>query len=268
MTGPAPGAPGAAGAAFTRPDPSREAVLEARGVTVEFDGRRVLDDVSFWVPKGEFVCLCGPNGAGKSTFLKAALGLVSPTRGSVLVLGAATHKAPAGRVGYVPQRKADAARFPAAVVDLIVANLRGSWPLHVGARDRQRARDALARVHGEHLLDRPLSRLSGGEAQRVFLARALVTEPVLLILDEPTAGVDASGRAEFLDLLAALAASDELAAVLVTHNLAAVARCAERIVYLDAGRLVAWGLPGELLGRGSLSALAHAPSARAMPDEE
>ncbi|HEU4538585.1 MAG TPA: metal ABC transporter ATP-binding protein [Polyangiaceae bacterium] len=264
----ATGAASRAEGTFTRPERSADVVLEARGVTVELGGRRVLDDVSFWVPKGEFVCLCGPNGAGKSTFLKTALGLLAPTRGSVLVLGAAAGKVRAGKVGYVPQRKADAARFPAAVVDLLVANLRGSWPLRVGARDRQRARDALARVHAEHLIDRPLARLSGGEAQRVFLARALVTDPVLLILDEPTAGVDASGRAEFLDLLAALSASDELAAVLVTHNLAAVARCAERIVYLDAGRLVAWGLPDELFGRGSLSALAQAPVVASLHDEE
>ena len=114
---------------------------------------------------------------------------------------------------------------------------------------------ALDRVGGAKLVDRSLANLSGGETQRVFLARALVTDPALVILDEPTAGVDVRGRAEFLDLLAAISQSGEIAAVLVTHNLAAVSRCAERVVYLD-GRVVAWGLPHELLGMQSLTALA------------
>ncbi len=100
---------------------------------------------------------------------------------------------------------------------------------------------------GEHLLDRPLSSLSGGETQRVFLARALVIEPELLLLDEPTAGVDAKGREEFLELLAGVAARDDLTAVLVTHHLAAVQQLADRVAYLD-GRLLAWGPPREALG--------------------
>jgi ABC-type Mn2+/Zn2+ transport system ATPase subunit len=104
----------------------------------------------------------------------------------------------------------------------------------------------LARVGGEHLLDSPLRGLSGGEMQRVYLARALVNEPLLLLLDEPTAGVDARGRAEFLDLLAGVAAREDLAAVLVTHNAATVRRLARRVVYLD-GRVRAWGEPKAVL---------------------
>jgi ABC-type multidrug transport system ATPase subunit len=103
----------------------------------------------------------------------------------------------------------------------------------------------------------------------VFLARALIGDPTLIVLDEPTAGVDARGRAELLALMRDISRSDELAAILVTHNLAAVAETAERIAYLEAGQLLCWGLPGELLGQESLTAIAFAGRDHlAAPDEE
>lgn len=234
--------------------------LEARGATVELDGRRVLEDVTFEVERGEFSCLCGPNGGGKTTFLKAALGLVSLSAGTIEVLGAAPAAA-RSRVGYLPQAKAFNPTFPARVVDVIVASRRGAWPLRVGAAEREHASALLAQVGGGHLLDSPLRGLSGGELQRVYLARALVNEPLLLLLDEPTAGVDARGRAEFLDLLAGVAGREGLAAVLVTHNAATVRRLARRVVYLD-GRVRAWGEPAAVLdrewGRAAFSGHDHA----------
>jgi len=246
------------------------AALQARGVVVEIGGRRVLDEVSFEVARGEFACLCGPNGGGKTTFLKAALGLVTLAAGTIDVLGA--RPGSSGKaVGYLPQAKSFNPAFPARVVDVIVANRRGSWPFRVGPADREAARAALARVGGEALLDVVVRGLSGGELQRVFLARALVNEPSLLLLDEPTAGVDARGRVEFLDLLAGVAAHRDLAAVLVTHNASAVRRLANRVVYLD-GRVRAWGTPTEVLDRewdrAAFSGHDHdAPAGRLCEDE-
>jgi ABC-type Mn2+/Zn2+ transport system ATPase subunit len=233
--------------AQTRPDPSLAHVLDVDHVSIAIGGKTIVEDVSFWIPKGEFVCLCGPNGAGKSTLLKAIMGLLPTSAGAITI---------DGRVGYVPQRKGFARDFPARAVDLIVAAMRGTWPASIRAEEHERARTVLAKIGGEHLLGTPIADLSGGETQRVFLARALVTDPTLLILDEPTAGVDARGRAELLELMTGLSRSDELAAILVTHNLAAVAQTAERIMYLEAGRLLCWGLPHELLGQESLTALA------------
>ena len=238
----------------TRPDPSREHVLDIEGATIEIRQRRILDDVSFWVPKGEFLCLVGPNGAGKTTLLKAIMGLLPLTRGTIRIAGQEIALA-RHRVGYVPQRKAFDRDFPARAIDLIVAALRGKWPVRITPDERERARGVLAKLGGEALLDKPLAALSGGETQRVFIARALVNDPSLIILDEPTAGVDVRGRGELLELLTEISRSDELAAILVTHNLAAVAQTAERIVYLEAGRLLSWGLPHELLGRESFGAL-------------
>jgi ABC-type Mn2+/Zn2+ transport system ATPase subunit len=221
--------------------------IRARGVTVELGQRRVLDDVSFEVERGEFAALCGPNGGGKTTFLKAALGLLPLRSGEIEVLGT-TPRAARPRVGYVPQVKTFNTSFPARVADVIAANRKGRWPLRLGSDEREKARTALAAVGGERLLDASLAGLSGGEIQRVYLARALVTAPAVLLLDEPTAGVDARGRAEFLDLLGGIAAGNELAVVLVTHSASAVRRLARRAVYLHA-TVRAWGSPDEVLER-------------------
>jgi len=239
----------------TRPDPALPRVLDVDAVSISIRGRPIVKGVTFWIPKGEFVCLCGPNGAGKSTLLKAIMGLLPLAEGRITIGGedvAAGHRA----IGYVPQRKGFDRDFPARAVDLIVAALRGRWPGSIRADEREQARGVLAKLGGERLLDKPLSGLSGGETQRVFLARALITDPKLLVLDEPTAGVDARGRGELLELLTHISRSDELAAILVTHNLAAVSQTAERIVYVEAGRVLCWGLPQELLGQQSLTALA------------
>jgi ABC-type Mn2+/Zn2+ transport system ATPase subunit len=235
--------------------------IRARGVTVELGPRRVLDGVTFDVDRGEFAALCGPNGGGKTTFLKAALGLLPLSSGMITVLDT-TPRAARPRVGYVPQVKTFNAAFPARVADVITANRKGRWPLRLSPEDREAARAALAQVGGERLLDTALSALSGGEMQRAYLARALVNSPELLLLDEPTAGVDARGRVEFLDLLARIADRRELAVVLVTHSAGAVRRLARRVVYLHA-TVRAWGAPGEVLDHeselsGAFSGLDHA----------
>jgi zinc transport system ATP-binding protein len=219
--------------------------IRAQGVTVELGARRVLEGVTFDVERGEFAALCGPNGGGKTTFLKAALGLLPLRSGSIQVLGTSP-RAARPRVGYVPQVKTFNPTFPARAADLITSNRRGRWPFRLSAEDREHARAALAQVGGERLLDISLGGLSGGEMQRVYLARALVNSPELLLLDEPTAGVDAQGRMEFLDLLARIAGAQELAVVLVTHSAGAVRRLARRVVYLHAS-VRAWGLPAEVL---------------------
>jgi ABC-type Mn2+/Zn2+ transport system ATPase subunit len=219
--------------------------IRARGVTVDLGERRVLDEVTFDVAQGEFAALCGPNGGGKTTFLKAALGLLPLRAGQITVLDT-TPRAARPRVGYVPQVKTFNAAFPARVADVITANRKGRWPLRLTAEDREAARAVLAQVGGERLLDASLSGLSGGEMQRVYLARALVNSPELLLLDEPTAGVDARGRVEFLDVLAGIAERRELAVILVTHSARAVRRLARRVVYVHT-TVRAWGAPDEVL---------------------
>ena len=228
-------------------------MLDVRGVTKRFGNKSVLENVTFHVPVGEFLCLCGPNGAGKSTLLKSILGLVQPDAGSITIGGLPVHKG-RSKIGYVPQRKAFDRDFPASPVEVIVANLRGRWPLRITKDERDLAMMMLRRTGAAEYADAQMRDLSGGETQRVFLARALSTKPELLVLDEPTAGVDVGGRAAIIDLMAEISGSDEIAAILVTHNLQAVARCAERVLYLER-TVKAWGLWSELSGESELTAI-------------
>ncbi len=237
----------------TLPPESAPRVLEVNDVNVSYGTRRVLEEITFFVPVGEFLCLCGPNGAGKSTLLKVILGLVAPDTGSVLIDGE-PREAVRRKVGYVPQRKSFDRDFPATPMELVVANLRGRWPISISKEERKLAMEALERTGAAKLHKAQMKDLSGGETQRVYIARALVTKPKLIILDEPTAGVDVGGRAAIVDLMAEISASDEIAAVLVTHNLQAIARCAERVIYLDK-KIRAWGLWSELARERELAAI-------------
>jgi zinc transport system ATP-binding protein len=237
----------------TLPPDDAPRVLEVDGVSKRFGDKVVLDDVTFHVPIGEFLCLCGPNGAGKSTLLKAILGLIAPDKGSIRITGLPAREG-RSKIGYVPQRKAFDRDFPASPLEVIVANLRGRWPLRITKEERDLAMAMLEKTGAASLANAQMRDLSGGETQRVFLARALATKPDLLILDEPTAGVDVGGRAAIVDLMAEISGSASIAAVLVTHNLQAIARCAERVVYLERS-VKAWGLWSELSADSDLSAI-------------
>jgi ABC-type Mn2+/Zn2+ transport system ATPase subunit len=237
----------------TLPRADAPRVLEVIGVTKRFGEKVVLENVTFHVPVGEFLCLCGPNGAGKSTLLKAILGLIVPDAGSIRIAGLPAREG-RSKVGYVPQRKAFDRDFPASPLEVVVANLRGRWPLRITKEERELAMSMLEKTGAAPLADAQMRDLSGGETQRVFLARALATRPELLILDEPTAGVDVGGRAAIVELMAEISASNSIAAILVTHNLQAVARCAERVVYLER-TVKAWGLWSELSRDQALSAI-------------
>ena len=237
----------------TLPPADASRVLDIENVSKRFGDKVVLENVSFHVPIGEFLCLCGPNGAGKSTLLKAILGLLVPDSGAIRISGLPAHQG-RSKIGYVPQRKAFDRDFPASPIEVIVANVRGRWPLRITPAERDHAMAMLERTGATKLAHAQMRDLSGGETQRVFLARALSTGPELLILDEPTAGVDVGGRAAIIDLMAEISGSDAIAAILVTHNLQAIARCAERVVYLERN-VKAWGLWSELSGEHDLTAI-------------
>jgi len=237
----------------TLPPEDAPRVLDIARVSKRFGERTILDDVSFHVPVGEFLCLCGPNGAGKSTLLKIILGLIQADKGEIKIAGLPAEKG-RSRIGYVPQRKAFDRDFPASPLEVIVANLRGRWPLRITGEERDLAMAMLEKTGAVKLAHAQMRDLSGGETQRVFLARSLSTKPDLLILDEPTAGVDVGGRAAIVDLMAEIADSDVIAAILVTHNLQAIARCAERVLYLEH-TVKAWGLWSELSSDRDLTAI-------------
>jgi len=246
----------------TEPSSRLPRVLDVKNVTVKFRNKTAIEDVTFHVPVGEFLCLCGPNGAGKSTLLKAILGLVPVTEGSITI-GDLPIAEGRKKIGYVPQLKRFDRDFPATPVDVIVASLRGKWPLFIKKDEREIAMRMLERTGAARLANSEMKNLSGGETQRVFLARALATKPELLILDEPTAGVDVNGRAAIINLMAEISSSETMAAILVTHNLHAIARCAERVLYLER-KVRAWGLWSELGNNRDLSAINVATDHRSL----
>ena len=206
--------------------------LHLHHVTVRLGEAEVLRDVTLELPRGRFLAVIGPNGAGKSTLVKVALGLIPPDGGRATVFGRPAGAA-AVSVGYVPQLKTFDRSFPATALELVVSGLRRSWPARVRAEERERARGSLARVGGERLLGRPLARLSGGELQRAFLARALVRSPDLVVLDEPATGVDVLAEQDLHELLDGYQADRGATIVMVTHDLAAARHHASDVLVLN-----------------------------------
>lgn len=235
------------------PDP---VVLELRGASVHYPASDApqLDGVSFAVRAGECVGLVGPNGAGKTTALRAVLGAVPLAAGEALVLGTPAgtwdRAALARAVAVVGQREEPA--FPLRVEEAVAMGRYphlGPWR-RAGAADRAALARALARADVAGLAGRWVQTLSGGEWQRVRLARALAQEPRALLLDEPTASLDVRHEMELFELVLDLVRREGLAALIVSHHLNAAARFADRLVVLDRGRLVAADVPARVL-RGS-----------------
>lgn len=192
----------------------------------------ILHDINLHIHCGELTALIGPNGAGKTTLLKAILGEIKHT-GELHFLDAENcRRTPV--VGYVPQRMDFDPGSPISVLDLF-STCSSSWPVCLGhsPKMKERALASLARVQAEHLWNRCLGGLSGGELQRVLLAMALEPRPDLLLLDEPVSGIDVQGKDMFYNLVSFLRRKYDLSIILVSHDWELVARYADRIVLLD-----------------------------------
>lgn len=230
-------------------------ILRAEGVVAGY-GAPVLHGVTCAVVPGSLLAVVGPNGSGKTTLLRALLGLLPPTEGKVTLdgrdLAGWPRREVARTVGVVTQREDPA--FPLPVEEAV---LLGRYP-HLGALAAPRAADlasverAMERADVTALRGRPTDRLSGGEAQRVRLARALAQEPALLLLDEPTTSLDVRHEMQLFELVRGLA-DQGLGALVVTHHLNLAARFADRMLLLDEGRPVARGTPAEVLTEETIS---------------
>ena len=221
------------------------AALFAQGLGVRFGDYTALEGVSFSLPPQSFLAIVGPNGAGKSTLLRCLLGLIEPTRGEVAVFGRAPRTLPADWLGYVPQVKMLDRSFPALPVELVATGLLGRWPGRLSRPLREQALAALERGGLAPLGDRPVAHLSGGELQRVYLARALARRPRLIALDEPAAGMDLSAEADMYEVLER-AQSDGATVVMVTHDWDAMHHHASHALVVNRVQ-VAFGTPGEAL---------------------
>lgn len=202
-------------------------MITVEKLNVELSGRSVLNDISFEVQQGEAVGIIGPNGAGKTTLLRVLLGLMPATSGRSLLLGKPSSQLGRKRnlLGYLPQRHTYEHRFPVSVRDVVSMGL---LPLHTPALLRRfqnpepQIMEVLEEVGMDKYINRPFSQLSGGEQQRVLLARALVHKPRLLFLDEPVTGLDFPAKKSFMELLNRLKEEKELTVLLISHDLSGI----------------------------------------------
>jgi zinc transport system ATP-binding protein len=203
--------------------------IELSNVSFSFNGPPVLEDVTLRIEAGDFVCIVGPNGGGKTTLLKLLLGLLQPDAGQVRLLGGQP-KHSRRRAGYMPQYSLVDLRFPVNVMDVVLMGRVTSarWFGPYGHNSRQAAAAALEAVGMADLRRRPFAELSGGQRQRVMIARALVGEPELLLLDEPTASLDMWGQEAFYDLLDEL--NRRMTVVVVSHDVGFVSHHVRTII--------------------------------------
>ncbi len=223
------------------------------GATLGYGRRVVLSDLTFDIPVGDFLGIVGPNGSGKTTLLRSILGTLEPLAGTVTVK-------PGLRFGYVPQRDSVAYGFPLKVLDVV---LMGRYDrIGLGRRpkreDRDRAMEALEHVGIGPLHDQQLSALSGGQKQRTLIARALVGAPDLLVLDEPTNGMDLVSTTQILSLVRQLHERDRLTVLMVSHALNEVANYVDRIALTMAGAFRVGTVP-EIVSEATLSSMYGIP---------
>lgn len=211
---------------------SGEAVISLQDVTFSYGGPKVLDRVSLEVEEFEFLGVVGPNAGGKSTLLKLILGLLKPLSGRVRILGMAPERG-CRKIGYVPQYPLFSRDFPITVEQTVLMGRLGTPRLFGGyrRRDREVARRAMAETEVGDLASRQLRTLSGGQLQRVLMARALATEPRILILDEPTANIDMRVETEIFDLLKQL--NDRMTIVVVSHDVGFISGYVDRVACLN-----------------------------------
>jgi zinc transport system ATP-binding protein len=227
--------------------------VEVRDLRVSFDGTPVLRGVNMRVPQGQIVALIGPNGSGKTTLLRCLLGLQKFSEGEVRIFGERDFNKVLPRVGYVPQKLSLERSFILSVREFLALRLRQTrhWFFKSHRQLDEIIRPALVHIGVENLLDRPIAQLSGGQLQRVLIAFALLHKPELLLLDEPTAGVDTPGEETFYDLIASVQRQQKLTVILVSHDLSMVYSHASRVFALN-GVICCEGPPEQVMNAESL----------------
>ncbi len=209
-----------------------EEVISLKDIWVHYNGTPVLEGVSLSVVKGDFLGIIGPNGGGKTTLFKVILGLVNPSRGKVYVLG----EPPVNnrnKIGYVAQHNLFDRDFPINVRDTVMMGCNSTTGLirRYRREDRERTQEALKTVGMLSYQNHQVGKLSGGEQQRIFIARALVSRPKLLLLDEPTASVDSAMQTDFYELLERL--KKEMTIIMVSHDISAISIYVDKIACLN-----------------------------------
>jgi zinc/manganese transport system ATP-binding protein len=234
-------------------------MISMENVEIILGGRRILDHVSGTIRHGEFVSVLGPNGAGKSTLLKLLLGLLKPDSGTIRVLGKVPRRGN-NDIGYVPQHRVLEVDTALRALDVVGFGLDGNrWGISLPSRRRtEQIERALAEVNALHLKDEPVGHLSGGEQQRLLIAQALISNPRMLLLDEPFSNLDLAHEREIVGQISSLARDRDITVMLVTHDINPLLQVTDRVLFLSNGH-AALGTPAEVINSQTLSKLYDAP---------
>lgn len=237
-----------------------QTIISAQNLSARFSSKTIWQNASFTVHRGEFVALLGPNGAGKTTLMRMLLGLTAPASGTLHIFGE-TAKRGNARISYIPQRRPIDSDMKIEALEFVRLGFANAWGFSLPkttAAEREKALQALQTVDAADLANRSLGALSGGELQRVFLAQALMSKPDLLLLDEPLANLDIRRETQLVQLISKVAREQDVAVVLIAHNINPLLPVVDRILYVVNGK-VASGKPEEIITTESLSALYEAP---------
>lgn len=199
--------------------------IEVKNLRLAYDGVTVLDNVNFEVASGDYFCIVGENGSGKSTLMRALLGLKSISGGEIKMNGIKSTD-----IGYLPQRINARRDFPASVFEVVISGCGGKSLFHT-AQDKKTAAESIARVNLSGMEKRCFSELSGGQAQRVLLARALCAAKSMILLDEPVAGLDPDATAEMYSCIEKLN-SEGITVIMISHDIASVLKYATKILHI------------------------------------
>ncbi|MGB8233260.1 MAG: ABC transporter ATP-binding protein, partial [Methanobacterium sp.] len=204
--------------------------VEINHVSLKFNEQLILQDINFSIEEKDFIAIIGPNGGGKTTLLKVILGILTPDKGQVKVFGRKPNKAK-DLMGYLPQRLDFDHDFPINVFETVLMGRYHGLLKKYSTKDHDAVIEALKNVEMDKFKDRQISKLSGGQLQRVFIARAIVRDPKLLIMDEPMASIDPEMQRSFYELMSRL--KDKMAIVLVSHDVGAVSSHVDKIACLN-----------------------------------
>jgi len=237
----------------------QEPVVELEHVKIQFGNRTILDDVNMTVNEGEFIAILGPNGAGKSTLLKLLLGLIKPSEGIVRVLGRPP-RCGNSDIGYAPQHRVLEADLALRAVDVVGFGLDGHrWGTGLPNRKRRATIDTiLEEVDALAFAEAPVGQLSGGEQQRLLIAQALLSNPRLLLLDEPLANLDITHEQEIVALVQHICRTRNVAVMLVSHDINPLLPVVDRVLYMAHGQSTI-GTTDEVITSTTLSKLYGSP---------
>lgn len=212
-------------------------IIEVKNLSIFYDKSEILNNISLTIENGDFIGLAGPNGAGKTTLVKALLGLIPLTIGEIKLFDETQNKFNDwNKIGYLPQKNSTInALFPATVLEIVMLGLMSQkkFPKRIIKTDKIKAKEILKKLEISSLENRMIAELSGGEQQKVLLARALVSSPELLIFDEPSTALDPQSRESFFSLIEKLNKEDGIAIILITHDTAYIGQYANKLLYLN-----------------------------------